>query len=299
LRYRVASSEEVHFIKTLDIKKNGVFATEAFLPPAISTVPKPTEGGTTSAQIQIADNILERAMQPSEEWIEVGSGTLGRVYMEVIGCQDLPNLDAPTIRNRNNMTDAFCCLIMEDSIVNTSVISDSLFPRWLPNDRRAFVFHVHHPSSHMYIGVFDHDKINRLGNVVRHQIHDPIGRVLVNISQLRPGVMYTLHYRLYSADNELDQNTAKQMHDGTLIVRLRIEWDGNRRGNDTMNMLIQGMTTPPESHLAVPHRPDFHVAHYTIVGMVSAAMALTYTCFFLKSNWYERSTLLLHIFDLQ
>jgi C2 domain len=284
LRYRVASSEEVHFMKTLDTKKTGVLATETFLPPAISTSAKSTAGEPSqiigwgaevlATQSEVTDNILERALQPSEQWIEVGSGTLGRVYLEVIGCHDLPNMDSPTLRNRHNMTDAFCCLVMEDSIVNTSIISDTLSPRWLPNDRRAFVFHAHHPSSQVYIGVFDHDKLSRLGNAMRQQVHDPIGRVLVNLSQFRPGILYTLHYPIYLVDNDSKENKAEQIHNnGTLIIRLRIEWgDSNRKGNDAMNMLIQGMTTPRENHLAVPSRHDFHVASYTLVGMVSSGL---------------------------
>ena len=110
------------------------------------------------------DVVLQEALEPSTQWIDVlGSGDEGRVYLEVIACDGLPNLDSPTFTNLNNLTDPFCCIIMEDSIVNTSFIKDDLSPRWMPNDRRAFILHASHPSSQVFIGVFDHDKANSRG----------------------------------------------------------------------------------------------------------------------------------------
>ncbi|CAB9508375.1 expressed unknown protein [Seminavis robusta] len=284
LRCKPASIEEYHFIKTLDAKQHGIFANETFLPPRLSNV-KSSEGtpqiagwGAQILATQMGsdktDSLLEQAFQPSQDWIEVGSGTHGRVYLEVLGCNDLPNLDSPTIGNLNNMTDAYCCLIMEDSIVNTTVIKDTLSPRWLPNDRRAFVFHVHHPSSQLYIGVFDHDKVTRVANAMKDRVHDPIGRVLVNLTHFRPGTLYTLHYHLYLVNNSAEKSRAEQAHNGTLTIRLRIEWGSGGdsiqqpciKGNDTKNMLIEGMLPPHVEHLAVPNRHDFRVAHYTIVG---------------------------------
>ena len=32
-------------------------------------------------------------MKDSYKWIDVGSGTLGKIFMEIIGCDNLPNMD--------------------------------------------------------------------------------------------------------------------------------------------------------------------------------------------------------------
>lgn len=37
--------------------------------------------------------IKDIAMKPSKNWSEVGKGTYGSVYLEVLGCDDLPNMD--------------------------------------------------------------------------------------------------------------------------------------------------------------------------------------------------------------
>lgn len=42
----------------------------------------------------IAENtISSTTLEPSQKWIEAGSGDLGRVYLEILSCHDLPNLD--------------------------------------------------------------------------------------------------------------------------------------------------------------------------------------------------------------
>ena len=37
--------------------------------------------------------IKDTAMLPSKNWSEVGKGTYGSVYLELLGCDDLPNMD--------------------------------------------------------------------------------------------------------------------------------------------------------------------------------------------------------------
>ena len=76
------------------------------------------------------------------------------VYFELIGCNDLPNMDAATV-NLRDKTDAFGCIMFEDAIVNTDVVTDSLSPRWPPWCRRAFVFNLSHPTSDILLALFD------------------------------------------------------------------------------------------------------------------------------------------------
>jgi hypothetical protein len=112
----------------------------------------------TPAQIE------EESQKPSTTWTETGSGELGRMFVEVIGCDHLPNCDSiPLVGDvlpaanvlTGGKTDAFACLVFEDCIVNTDVINDSLCPRWMPWSQRAFIFRIMHPSSQLMVGVFD------------------------------------------------------------------------------------------------------------------------------------------------
>lgn len=256
----------------------GVFASETYLPPSksrgFSKTGEPELKGWGAQLMRTADEegdvILREALEPSTQWIDVlGSGDEGRVFLEVIACDGLPNFDSPTLSNLNNLTDPFCCIIMEDSIVNTSFIEDNLSPRWMPNDRRAFVLHVRHPSSQVYVGVFDHDKINPLGVSLCQQDHDPIGRVLINLTQFRPGTLYTLKYHLYLVDNESRKHREEQTHNGTITIRLRIEWGGTGcHGNQMKNMIVAGILPPPPSYISVPTSSDFQIAYYTAGGDV-------------------------------
>ena len=58
--------------------------------------------------------------QPSTNWTEVGyagrsdSKSLGKVYLEILRCKDLPNLDIG--EGLGNFTDSFVCIVFEDSM---------------------------------------------------------------------------------------------------------------------------------------------------------------------------------------
>lgn len=36
--------------------------------------------------------MTEEAMKPSKQWVEAGYGALGKVFLEIIACDDLPNM---------------------------------------------------------------------------------------------------------------------------------------------------------------------------------------------------------------
>lgn len=284
--------EELHFVKTIQEGQSGVFANETFLPPELSRFQinegnRNKEHSSTKIQgwgaelLETAtrepdddgneqlDTPMITAMEPSENWVEVGSGNEGKLYVEILGCNGLPNMDSPTLTNLNNMTDAYCCLVMEDSIVNTSIIEDTLSPRWMPKDQRAFVFHVQHPSSQLFVSVFDHDTVNRFRTRMKASVHDPIGRVLINLTQFNPGTLYTLQYHIYHLGVDEQKNRNDETPNGTLILRLRVEWgSASRKNSEAKNMLIAGGGLPPASFVALSKRHDFQVAHYTTVGKV-------------------------------
>lgn len=215
---------------------------------------------------EYADHLLVEAVKPSEEWIDVGAGNHGKLYLEIIGCDDLINLDAGTSLLRRNMNDTFCCMVLEDSVVNTSIISDTLSPRWRPDDQRAFIFHLQHPSSQLLIGVMDYDKVLSASNTLtgRRSIHDPVGRVGINLTQFYPNTVYTLAYHLYEADLDAIIARETQTSRGKLIIRLRIEWgDKCCVANETKNMLLAGIIPSRSFYISVPHKENFQTAYYT------------------------------------
>jgi len=149
------------------------------------------------------EQIVEESMKPSTQWIEAGSGSIGKVYFEVLSAYQLPNMDALTA-NISDKTDAFGCIVFEDSVVMTDIITDTLSPRWMPWSRRAFVFNISHPSSIINVGIFDFDpELSPLQMVARAaaDVHDPIGRIQIHLSNFSPGTVYTVAVRSLSRTN--------------------------------------------------------------------------------------------------
>ena len=136
----------------------------------------------------------EEMMNPSTNWIAAGmetSQSLGQVYLEILKCSNLPNMD--TGEALGNKTDAFVCAIFEESMVQTDVIDDKLSPFWFPWCQRAFVFQITHAFSPLFISVFDFD--------MGPGGHDGIGRIAVNLSHFKADTLYTLEYNVYPASN--------------------------------------------------------------------------------------------------
>ena len=129
--------------------------------------------------------IHEEALKPSKKWVEAGYGSLGKCYVEIIGCDNLPNMD---LGAANDYTDAFVGIVFEDTMVRTDVINDDLNPRWMPWTDRAFAFNIRHPSSLLFLGVFDYDLLTD---------HDPIGRIVIETDSFESDTSYLLHYNLY------------------------------------------------------------------------------------------------------
>jgi hypothetical protein len=147
------------------------------------------------------NQIEQEAMKPSTYWIEAGNGSIGKLYLEIMGCTDLPNMDVGNISLKlsKEKTDAFVCIVYEDVIVNTDVISNTLSPKWMPWCHRAFVLNILHPSSDVFIGIFDYDNeynpLHVASQVAASKLHDPIGRIVLNLSHFKPDTIYLLHVR--------------------------------------------------------------------------------------------------------
>lgn len=141
------------------------------------------------------EQIHAEALKPSTHWVQASSGDIGKLYLEVIGCDGLPNMDSSTLKLRDK-TDAFACIVYQDCIVNTDVISNCLSPKWMPWCHRAFVFNISHPGADVLLGIFDYDpELSPLQLVSRvtSTVHDPIGRLVINVERFNPGTTYLLH----------------------------------------------------------------------------------------------------------
>jgi C2 domain len=192
------------------------------------------------------------ASKPSKYWIETGSGALGKVFVEVLKCDNLPNLDV-AVAGRNK-TDAFACIVFEDSLVNTDVIRDSLSPRWMPWCQRAFVFNIMHPSSQLLVGLVDLDSgVTNLG-------HDFIGRAVVNLSNLRPQTLYTLTFVLY--ESRFEEREGR----GTVTLRLRLDIP------DAREALVAGAIPILSHDVSVAERDHFHFVRKTITQGVCSML---------------------------
>jgi len=53
------------------------------------------------------EQIHKEAENPSTHWILAGSGNIGKLYLEVIGCDGLPNMDSKIANIKNKVREVF------------------------------------------------------------------------------------------------------------------------------------------------------------------------------------------------
>lgn len=272
MRFRLATETDVAFLEKLYRKENPWNETKTI--PTATLVTEVNEWGnlghsvSTIFQTMVQDDsniyvkphadpqrveettylskqaIKETVMAPSQQWVTAGSGSIGNLYLEILKCSDLPNVDIGG--SIGNFTDCFVCAVFEDAMVQTPVIDDELSPHWMPWTQRAFCIKILHPSSLLYLGAFDFDC---LGD------HDPLGRVAVNLSNLQRHTDYTLTYDLYPNSHATDRISA-----GTITIRVRLEYHNEREA------LLAGIRSRPKFHVNVEKEKSFKVLHYTCHG---------------------------------
>lgn len=197
------------------------------------------------------EKIEEESKTQSCSWMDVGSGTLGKIFVEILGCDNLPNMD--TFGVLGNKTDAFVSLVYEDCLARTDIINDCLSPRWMPWSQRAFIFNMMHTSSQLFLAVFDSD-------TTPMSRHDLVGRVSVNLSNFRRNTVYLLEYNLYK--------TAKfglrEAKFGTIKLRLRLEPEDER------TRMISNFRLPQSVYVNVVKKKDFEVVRGTVEGGIDS-----------------------------
>jgi hypothetical protein len=211
----------------------------------IRVKPGPDPEAVAATEFLSADEISLETRQPSHHWVEAGSGRLGKLYLEILSCHNLPNVDVGEAMG--NVTDSFVCAVYEDTVAMTDVIDDELCPHWLPWTQRAFCFGMMHPASILYLGVFDYD----LGPGT----HEALGRVAVNTCNLQRNTVYTLKYNLFPSSNVTDRTA-----NGSITIRLRIEC------HDEKAALLAALQPRPKIHVNVQKEKSFRVIRYTCFG---------------------------------
>jgi len=141
--------------------------------------------------------------------------------------------------------------VYEDVVCKTDIIDDKNNPRFLPWCNRAFCLYTDHPSSTLNVGIFDFDAGNAMLND-----HDLIGRISVDVMNLRPGTEYVLNYKLW--------NTAiiseGRKHQGEIKIRIRLEVD------DYKNFLISGLSGIKPFYVNSTNSKDFECVHQAVYG---------------------------------
>ena len=213
------------------------------------------------------EELQRECHKPSTNWIQAGGtgghqcaddsgsgsssedsigNSLGQVFLEVLKCEGLPNVDAGG--SIGNKTDPFVSIVYGDIMVQTEVIDDSCSPVWPPWSTRAFVFQLKHPSTAIYIGVADYD--------VGPLEHECIGRISIHLGKFSHGVLYTLTYNLYETPNLTERGEVL----GTITLRLRIEIPNEKK------YLLEGWRAPESKWVNSLQWKSHRIAKFCVDG---------------------------------
>jgi len=135
---------------------------------------------------------------------------IGCVHAEVLACHGLPKLD------KLSSTDAVCYFVCGPYAFASDVIDGFLSPVWPSKSRRACIFPLFHAYQKLFVGVFDDDGAG--------QQDDFAGRVVVDVSRLRPNSVYDIFLPL-----RMYQNTYINKPRGVIHLRVRVEWHDERK----------------------------------------------------------------------
>eukprot|EP00979_Chaetoceros_neogracilis_P013069 scaffold3655_cov260-Chaetoceros_neogracile.AAC.1 len=233
VRCRRAKASDIDFIENFDKKKaTSRKSFEDFVTPsfgkqrALPVMRKKFVNGikyhfarpaqeNRDSQWLTSEEIDRVSLEESQLWTEVGEGDLGKLYVEVIRCDKLPDMDKGSLIP-GDTTDAFVTCVFEDAVVTTDIVKDCTKPRFMPWTRRAFKFHISKSTSPLYVGVFDHD--------IGPSLHDPIGRIAIPLNKFVSGTIMNLTYDIF--DSHQVGNRRKQ---GSITLRISVEWFSQRK----------------------------------------------------------------------
>ncbi|GMH62010.1 hypothetical protein TrST_g14157 [Triparma strigata] len=141
---------------------------------------------------------------------------LGELTVELIEMQDVIKSDFIS-----RTSDPYAVFVFEDCCAKTEYISNCLSPIWPHKSRRAAKFNVTSPCSKLFIGAFDYDADVSGGQL---DADDPLGRVEIKLSSIRPNTDYDLVYPFQHSELTLLKGER-----GFVRLRIRLDWLGNDR----------------------------------------------------------------------
>ena len=155
------------------------------------------------------NDLVDELMKPSQSAKVFGHGKLGKIWLEVLQCSDLPpkKQRGLGLLLEKKKTNAFVNVVYEDCVSRTDTINDSYEPKWIPSTNRAFCLNMMYPSSPIFLGVFD----NGAGPLRSHNF---IGRAVVDVTKLKPDTEYILKYNLWDTAMK-----SKRLKKGEIMVR--------------------------------------------------------------------------------
>lgn len=137
---------------------------------------------------------------------------IGEIFVEILEARGLPSHDLI------GSTDAFAILVFEGVAGRTCTVNNTAAPRWHAGSSRAFRLPILHPSSNVYIGLFDDDGSVGVAD------DDPVGRVVLSLGGLHPRTSYDSWLPLQC---ETHAYHAGRRY-GMIRVRHRVEWTNHR-----------------------------------------------------------------------
>ncbi|KAG7367247.1 glutamate-cysteine ligase [Nitzschia inconspicua] len=134
---------------------------------------------------------------------------VGAIHLEVLQCFGLPRRD---VRKNGSA----CCIMVCDSYAfKTDIMPPVLNPKLLSKHRRACIFPLYQAYSRVYIGVFAKAEKSAMDRF--------IGRIVLDLSRLRPGSTYDVTLPLRSSNQVYSR--AKR---GAIRCRVHLRWENER-----------------------------------------------------------------------
>jgi len=118
------STNKIHYKANLKHVKQNKKGSKQY---RISPYPDPMRLRETSWMTK--DEIETESLKPSQSWVQVGSGSLGHLFVEIIGCD---NLKEYTNLLDMDKIDPFVTLVYEDTHVCSEVVYNCGNPRFMP-----------------------------------------------------------------------------------------------------------------------------------------------------------------------
>ena len=134
-------------------------------------------------------------------------GRIGSLRCEVLGCVSLDR----------QKPDVAVYMVCGDAAYCTDTIQGYRSPMWPTGSRRGAVFPLHHAYVKLYVGVFDtKGRKNKENDVF-------CGRVVVDVSALRPGTEYDITFPLRASSFVYDRRKR-----GVIRLRFSVFWFSER-----------------------------------------------------------------------